>query len=174
MQDRNNSPCSIHVSTTTTEFLFLESHISEVNTPKLSPVGECLMPAALENWLVVFEVSYKIFLNLEEARKSSGLDLQQISIASTKDKVTRRQRCPYSSWRSLIGTPSTTFFSKDSLMHRSNDFWSQDGLRCSLEALWTLILLHSLGSRQLRSYSDHQAWLPVDNSSPSRLVRHLS
>lgn len=167
MQDRNNSPCSIHVSSTTAEFLFLESHISEVNTPKLSLVGECLMPTALENWLVVFEVSYKIFLNPEEARKVSDLDLQRISTASTKDKVTRRQRCPYSSWHSLIGTPSNTFFSKESLTHRSRDSWSQGGLRCSLEALWTLILLHGLGSRQLRSYSDYQAWLPVDKSSPN-------
>lgn len=34
------------------------------------------MPAALENWLVVFEVSYKIFLNLEQASKAPGLDLE--------------------------------------------------------------------------------------------------
>lgn len=97
MQDRNNRPCSIHVSSTAGEFFFLESHISEVNTPKLSAVGECLMPTALENCLVVFEVSYKIFLNLEKARKASGLDLQRISLASTKDKVTRSQRYPDSS-----------------------------------------------------------------------------
>jgi len=94
MQDRNNSPCSTHVSSTTAEFLFLESHISEVNSPRLSPVGKCLMPAALENWSVVFEDSYKIFLNREKIRKASGLDLQRIGTASTKDKVTRSQRYP--------------------------------------------------------------------------------
>lgn len=97
MQGRNNSPCSSHVSSTTAEFLFLESHISEVNTPKLSLVAECLMATALENWSVVCEVSYKTFLNLEAARKASGLDLRRISTASTKYKVTRSQRCPDSS-----------------------------------------------------------------------------
>lgn len=66
MQDRNNSPCSIHVLSTTGEFLFLELHISEMNPPKLSPVGKCFMLTGLENWLVVFEV---ILHNLPESRK---------------------------------------------------------------------------------------------------------
>lgn len=95
MQDRNNSPCSIHVSSTAGEFLFLESHISEMNPPKLSPVEKCFVLTALENWLVVFEVSLQ---DLPESRKkimkASGLDLQRISRASTKDKVTRSERCP--------------------------------------------------------------------------------
>lgn len=68
MQDRNNSPCSIHVSSTAGEFLFLESHISEMNPPKLSPVEKCFMLTALENWLVVFEVSLQ---DLPESRKKS-------------------------------------------------------------------------------------------------------
>lgn len=68
MQDRNNSPCSIRVSSTAGEFLFLESHISEMNPPKLSPVGKCLMLTALENWLVAFKV---ILQDLPESRKKS-------------------------------------------------------------------------------------------------------
>lgn len=68
MQDRNNSPGSIHVLSTAGEFLFLESHISEMNPPKLSPVGKCLMFIALENWLVVFKV---ILQDLPESRKKS-------------------------------------------------------------------------------------------------------
>lgn len=66
MQDRNNSPCSIHVLSTMGEFLFLELHISEMNPPKLSPVGKCFMHTALENWLVVFKV---ILHDLPESRK---------------------------------------------------------------------------------------------------------
>jgi len=63
------------------------------------------MPAALENWLVAFEVGYKIFLNLKEARQTSSLDLQRLSIAPREDKVTRSYRYPGSCWFSPTGTP---------------------------------------------------------------------
>lgn len=49
-----------------------------MNTPRLSPVGQCFMPIALENWFVALEVVYKIFLNLEEARKTQILDVRRI------------------------------------------------------------------------------------------------
>lgn len=64
------------------------------------------MPTALENCFVALEVVYKIFLNLEQARKTQILDLPRIRIASREDKVTRSQRCPDSCCFSLIGTPS--------------------------------------------------------------------
>lgn len=47
-----------------------------MNTPRLSPVGQCF--TALENWFVALEVVYKIFLNLEEARKTQILDVRRI------------------------------------------------------------------------------------------------
>lgn len=86
MQGRNNNPSPIHVSSTTAEFLFSESHISEVNTPILSPVGECLIPTALENWLVGFEVSYKTFQSLEKTQESLSLGFTE-----NQHDINRRQ-----------------------------------------------------------------------------------